>query len=487
MKFLRATSLLARPCHGAGRCRPCDERATAAYEPQKRHWFTLPSGRRVPYVAPISRRAWLSGISAALAYAAVGDSIPLLQMCRASAAQPYEGFGSSVTGGAGKPVFHVTTLSGSISASGGLHNILFQGGAGARSNCIIVFDVGGTIVPADSDIRNMSNVTIDGGTAPGPGITIDLSSLSRYFNFEDNCHNVILTKFRIKNTGLNSGGGTGVNDCVSWTGDITPSTGLVLDQMSLVDPADGCIDVTRLSRDVTVQWCILRRRRANTGGFTQAFEAGQSIVGWSGYQVSFHHNIFSGWERNPNCDKQDDGHGTAPAAATSVDFRNNLVWNWADPANPSHGMGYGTQAYGGGKLNAVNNYYHSDTRPANAIVRNGSSPGGGSIYANGNVSLEGINPNVWNSGNNGDNPVSDAGSPFTAPVITQHDALTAAAYARTCAGCRVGGLDASDQAFIATITGIPGLPPVSCGGSIAPSAPLQPTVTQRRVWGVWRA
>jgi hypothetical protein len=430
-------------------------------EPKKRHSLTLPSGLRVPYVAPLSRRQWLSGISAAFAYAAIGDLIPLARMSQVCAAQPYQGFGAGVTGGAGSSTFHVTTLSGSVGTAGSLPNIMFQGGAGPRSNAIIVFDISGVISPgADADIHAMNNVTIDGLTAPGAGVTVDLTNRTRFFNFEDNCHNIILRGFRIRRTSFTSGG-SGLNDCISWTGDVTPSTGLILDQMSLYDAADGCLDVTRLSRDVTVQWSIIRRRRANTSGFTQAFEAGASLIGWSGYNVTFHHSMLSSWERNPTCDKLDDGHGTAPSAATSADVRCCLIGPWADPANSGRGIGYGSQAYGNAKMNCVKNYYTSETHASNAIVLNASGSGG-QAYTNGNVSQQGANING----------VGNVGTPFTAPSITEHDALTSAAYCLSCAGCRVGGLDSEDQAFINGFT-IPGLPNVSCGGG-APNVPIAP-------------
>jgi hypothetical protein len=76
----------------------------------------------------------------------------------------YEGFGTVTKGGEGKPVYHVTSLKDDGSF-GTLRNAL------SEDNRYIVFDTAGTIlVYEDLEIKG-SYITIDGSTAPHPGIT----------------------------------------------------------------------------------------------------------------------------------------------------------------------------------------------------------------------------------------------------------------------------------------------------------------------------
>src|SRR2546427_3969189 len=76
-------------------------------------------------------------------------------------AQSPEGFGENATGGAGKPIFHVTTLldndPNQAVIAGSLRDAVHRGG-----NLEIVFDVGGEILlKSELDMRSQSNVTID--------------------------------------------------------------------------------------------------------------------------------------------------------------------------------------------------------------------------------------------------------------------------------------------------------------------------------------
>ena len=82
------------------------------------------------------------------------------------AAVAYEGYGYPTVGGQGGTTYHVTNTNGDTS-TGSLRWALSQ-----PSPKIIVFDVGGTItLSASVEIRD-SYITIDGTTAPSPGITI---------------------------------------------------------------------------------------------------------------------------------------------------------------------------------------------------------------------------------------------------------------------------------------------------------------------------
>lgn len=87
-----------------------------------------------------------------------------------------EGHGRYTTGGRGGKVVHVTNLNDSGSGS-------FRE-AVSGSNRIIVFDVAG-VIALKSDISMKSNITIEGQTAPAPGITL------RYYTVRPGSNTII--------------------------------------------------------------------------------------------------------------------------------------------------------------------------------------------------------------------------------------------------------------------------------------------------------
>ena len=80
-----------------------------------------------------------------------------------------EGFGRFATGGNGGETVHVTTLDDSGPGS-------FRD-AVSKPNRTVVFDVGG-VIRLKSNVAVSSDITLDGQTAPGDGITLYGRSVS---------------------------------------------------------------------------------------------------------------------------------------------------------------------------------------------------------------------------------------------------------------------------------------------------------------------
>jgi pectate lyase len=333
----------------------------------------------------------------------------------------YEGFGRNTTGGAGKPVYRVTNLNDS--GPGSLRDAV------SASNRCVVFDVGGTI-NLSSPLWVAANITIDGFTAPAPGITLRNYELMIHgwtcCGSPLGANNVIVRGTRHRDVFQSTGG----NEADGIT--IYAASNVVIDHVSIAGGGDGSIDVTDDSHDVTIQWSIFADPH-------EPYGSKHSLVKYETSRVSFHHNLFmNAMDRQPFCGGNA-GSSTPMAIQQDVvcDVRNNLVWGYTWVAT--------TIREPGGTANVVNNYYYSShtNNPAAAVNINE----GGVAYASGNYSPIGLNINA----------VANRATPFPAPPITQTDAITAAHQILAQAGARGPnfGLDAIDQNRITQISLIP--------------------------------
>jgi pectate lyase len=340
-----------------------------------------------------------------------GQTSPPLGPC-VNPSGGYEGFGRNTTGGAGQSVYRVTNLNNS--GTGSLRDALSVG------NRCIVFDgltAGGTI-NLTSQLNVRSNVTIDGFTAPSPGITLrndapfDDTGWPPILNISG-MNNVVVRGIRVRHSPAD-----GIT--------IYNAFNVVVDHVSVSGFGDGAIDVTRSSHDVTIQWSIL-----GDGNPQHNFP---SLISYNAHRVSVHHNLYvRGDYRNPMCS----GPSAWPPDIT-CDVRNNLVWDFA---------GHGTSVQTYGMANIINNYYYSsgrlasDGRAGTASSVINLSYGPNSVYVSGNHSRNG-----WNLEGRG-----NRSTPFSVVAPATTDAITAAKAVREKAGARnlpTWGLDATDQGYI---------------------------------------
>jgi len=331
----------------------------------------------------------------------------------------YQGFGAATPGGSGQPVYRVTNLRDS--GPGSLRDAV------SRGHRYIVFDVGGEINLSSRIHVRGSYITIDGFTAPRPGITLKGWGLYMWGN--DGAHNIIVRGIRVRNS---AGDGLHVSK---------RAHDIVIDRSSVAFAGDGNIDITEGAYNVTVSRTILAEPAAGNKNMLIMYDSPR--------RITLHHNLFIKAEsRSPQV--QTDGFGT-PATETTVDMRNNVIWDWSG--------GYGTRVRYGPRVNIINNFYAAnggDARDA-LIVCPGpecddSNPASAArVFAEGNISADGINLNAR----------GNQSAPFPAAQVDTQDALAAACLVVSSAGVRP--LDAVDQQYLSEIS----LPPC---GVIPPSA-----------------
>jgi hypothetical protein len=343
-------------------------------------------------------------------------------MARAQAAT-YEGFGASTPGGSGGAVVRVTNLNDS--GPGSLRDAVSQG------NRTVVFDVGGTIELADFVYVTGAFMTIDGFTAPAPGITLRGGGLVVRGN--QGAHDLIVRGIRIRDAfedGIQIAYG---------------AYNVVVDHVSIHGSRDGNLDITEGSHDVTVCWSILAGPASGKN----------MLIKYHADRISLHHNLFvDAATRNPQVATDDAG---TPATDITADLRNNVVWNW--------GLGFGTRVESAAWANAVNNLYASpassrdDERGALRVCTGEcfeDPPGAtavGRLYASGNFSADPF-----------DFAINGAGteeSAFAAASVTTEDTCLAAH--RVVAGAGVRPLDALDQQHVGAVA-LPSCPAVLVKG-----------------------
>ncbi len=314
------------------------------------------------------------------------------------------GFGYATTGGAGKTVVHVTNLNDS--GTGSLR-------AAVGSNRTIVFDVAGTL-PVASIIwfNSCSNVTVDGTSAPSPGITF--TGYQMAFNA---CNNIIVKGIRNR-CGINNDSGEGIQFQQD-------NYNCVIDGCSFSNYGDEGIAIWHGNHDFTIQNCIIGAGYPGSPNYPV-------LMGYLGYNITFYHNLIAnGYYRIPALSWDDTTFTAAPGLTGEI--INNVGWKYTS--------NYGVEIYWGAKANVLGNYMYNAVNPGNtaAVHVDASNGAPAQCYSSGNYSKDGSSV----AGN-----MPSAFSVPSAAQVTATDAITAANYVKANAGCRVGGLDAYDQALI---------------------------------------
>lgn len=272
--------------------------------------------------------------------------LSLLLLIAPIAAFGFEGFGSSTPGGKGRPVVAVTSLADS--GPGSLREALSGG------ERYVVFRVAGTIhLERIVSLKDAGFVTIDGSTAPYPGITLEGAGL-----YIRRAHDLVITHLRIRQTR-----GRGVDGIT-----VRESDHIVIDHCSLTDASDENIGITEDSHDITVSWCLVAHTRPDA----LEHEAKGVLIANFFFppvtRVSLHHNLFvHEAQRSPQV-----------SSAGVFDIRNNVIDGW---------RAYGIRFRNGARGNVVRNVLRSRLRRERALV---VWPTAAAVYVLENRGLEAV-------------------------------------------------------------------------------------------------
>ncbi len=245
-----------------------------------------------------------------------------------------EGAGKFTTGGRGTvsvapTIYEVTNLT-DVNTAGSFRYACTNGSA-AR---IIVFRVSGTIhLTAALGIK--ANTTIAGQTAPGDGICIADYPVTLSGN------NIIVRYIRFRLGDKNQAASIGNDD--AFGDNSSDRSNIVVDHCTMSWSNDEAFTVYHGDK-ITLQWNFitepLDKSYHDEGSGVQNHAYGGIE---SAKQISIHHNLYAHLRgRAPRFD------GIRAGVADTADYRNNVIYNWAD---------YNVNGGEGGTYNIVNNYY----------------------------------------------------------------------------------------------------------------------------------
>jgi len=334
-----------------------------------------------------------------------------------------EGYGAYTQGGRGGRKVYVDTLNDSGAGS-------LRAAVEAAGPRIVVFRVAGTIALLSPLIIKNPYLTLDGSSAPAPGIML------RRHGIEVHTHDVVLRQFRIrigdedvrrddKNVRYAAGDG---EYALYFT---DASRNCIADHLSLSWSTNKILSTTKMSDLITIEWCILSES-LNLDGHGYA-----SIAG--GNRVSWHHNLFA----------HNNSRNARFQGAVDADFRNNVVYDWGEAS-----------AYGEfDRLNYVGNYLKpgpSTTQKPPLFMEGNESVAQGSLFLSGNV-LEGserVTKDNWTGTRfYFDRGEIGADGPFLAPLVAAESAEAAYDDVLRGAGATQPGRDAVDDRVVREVRG----------------------------------
>lgn len=290
-----------------------------------------------------------------------------------------EGFGTPAGAPPGAP--RVVVTSTADAGPGTLRDALAR--PGSRR---VVFAVGGEIVLRKHIVlEHRTGITIDGGGAPAPGVTLVGNGLKIL-----DSENVLVRDLRVRRART---------DGIAVTG----SSHVVIDHCSTSDAGDENMSITEGAHDVTVAWSLIGDTRRDPARHAK----GMLIANFKRpavTRVTLHHNLFTGEsQRNPQV-----------STGGLFDIRNNVIRDW---------FSYGTRIRQRASGNIVANVFSSEHNAGQAVVLR---PDAGPVWLAGNAGPAGVDLDRLRT----------APGPLAVAPVTTEDAEAAAARVVAEAGAR---------------------------------------------------
>ncbi|HEY2762223.1 MAG TPA: PEP-CTERM sorting domain-containing protein [Pirellulales bacterium] len=249
-------------------------------------------------------------------------------------------------------VYHVTTNADSMDASdhpvqGTLRGAFYDytnpsSPKQHKANQIVVFDVGGVfnLTHGSLDIKVVNNIYIAGQTAPSPVIVYgDTTQITHSTHstssssLDGNLNNNVILRYMTFRKGTVTNG----EDSLSFAGggdDADPvggptniATNMIVDHVSTSWSQDEDLSLDNANSNVTVQNSIIAD--SLSGGDNHAY--GSLVRARTNSNVTFANNLYANnRSRNPR-------PGSYNNQTMNFDFRNNVIYNWADRASYTGG------------------------------------------------------------------------------------------------------------------------------------------------------
>jgi hypothetical protein len=345
-----------------------------------------------------------------------------------------EGFGAQSIGGRGGKVLFVTNLNDSGPGS-------MRAAVETEGPRTVIFRVSGTVNLKSAIVIKNPYITMAGQTAPGDGICLKNNALAiaakhvivRYIR----CRPGDNTKAESDSLSVSSGRDIIVDHCsASWSVDETLSA-----------------SSRGLLGNVTVQWCIISESLHDSIHHKGPHGYGSLIRGCFGNGYTYHHNLYAHHHaRLPRpgnyIDCSEDPIGFV------LDFRNNVVYNWAGRA-----AGYNADGSNGTnsitKMNFVGNYYKAGINSTGSLAFSESTRAAGAWFS-GNSMNGGYPDDPWSlvsfsKFSDKDMETYKQSSPIPVPAVKTDDAITAYKLVLAEAGAVLPKRDAVDTRIVSEV------------------------------------
>ncbi|HTQ40128.1 MAG TPA: dockerin type I domain-containing protein [Pirellulales bacterium] len=258
-------------------------------------------------------------------------------------------------------VYHVTTTADTLDASGKPLQGTLRGafydysGSGEPkeqiSNEVVVFDVGGVfnLTNGELAIKQVNNIYIAGQTAPSPVIVYgDTTEITHSTGSTKQNNNVILRYMTFRRGSATIGNDdsldfAGGGDSAQ-TDPSLVSTNMIVDHVSTSWSTDEDLSLDDGNTDVTVQYSIMADSLRSDHAY------GSLVRARINSNVTYSNNLYANnLSRNPR-------PGSYNNQTMNFDFRNNVIYNWANRAGYTGGASDSGDPTENVNMNYVGNY-----------------------------------------------------------------------------------------------------------------------------------